>query len=115
MYLSDSIMELLARCYLLYDVTESSSFGNIRTWVEELRHYTSPHIVTMLVGNKTDLGALRVVPTEVAAEFASAFRPDIIWLNSVVRPLSYNRSYSGKRYDACGDLSTQHVQRRDCV
>ena len=106
---------------LLYDVTESSSFSNIKTWVEELRHYTSPHIVTMLVGNKTDLGALtrgRVVPTEVAAEFASAFRLDILWLNSAaksLRALPYNRSYRGKRHDVYGDLSTQHVQRRDCV
>ncbi len=61
---------------LLYDVTKSSSFSNIKTWVEELREHASPHIVAMLVGNKSDLGALRVVPAEVAAEFACAFRPD---------------------------------------
>ena len=61
--------------FLLYDVTNSSSFDNIKTWVEELREHASPHIVAMLVGNKSDLGALRVIPAEVAAEFASAFRP----------------------------------------
>ena len=61
---------------LLYDVTESSSFSNIKAWVEELREHASPHIVAMLVGNKSDLGALRVIPAEVAAEFASAFRPN---------------------------------------
>jgi GTPase SAR1 family protein len=61
---------------LLYDVTESSSFSNIKAWVEELREHASPHIVAMLVGNKSDLGALRVIPAEVAVEFASAFRPD---------------------------------------
>ncbi|KAF8471614.1 small GTPase superfamily [Russula ochroleuca] len=55
---------------LLYDVTNSLSFRNIKAWVKELREYASPHIVAMLVGNKTDLGALRVVPAEVAAEFA---------------------------------------------
>ena len=60
---------------LLYDVTKSSSFSNVKTWVEELREQASPHIVVMLVGNKTDLGASRAVPAEVAAEFASAFRP----------------------------------------
>lgn len=60
---------------LLYDVTKSSSFHNLKTWVEELREHASPHIIAMLVGNKTDLGARRTVPAEVAAEFASAFRP----------------------------------------
>jgi Ras-related protein Rab-11A len=60
---------------LIYDVTKSSSFSNLKTWVEELREHASPQIVAMLVGNKSDLGALRVIPTEVAAEFASAFRP----------------------------------------
>ena len=59
---------------LIYDVTKSSSFSNIKTWVEELREHASPHIVTLLVGNKSDLGALRVIPTEVAEEFAGAFR-----------------------------------------
>lgn len=58
---------------LIYDVTNSSSFGNLKTWVEELREHASPHIVAMVVGNKSDLEALRVIPTEVAAEFASAF------------------------------------------
>jgi len=58
---------------LIYDVTQSSSFSNLKTWVEELREHASP---LMLVGNKSDLGALRVIPAEVAAEFASAFRAD---------------------------------------
>jgi GTPase SAR1 family protein len=59
---------------LLYDITKSASFSNIKTWVEELREYANPNIVAMLVGNKTDLGgALRAVPAEVAAAFASAF------------------------------------------
>jgi GTPase SAR1 family protein len=61
---------------LLYDVTKSSSFSNIKTWVEELREHASPHIVAMLVGNKSDLGAHRVIPAEVAEEFAGALRPD---------------------------------------
>ena len=61
---------------LVYDVTNYSSFNNIKAWVEELREHASPHIVAMLVGNKSDLGALRVIPAEVAEEFASALRPD---------------------------------------
>jgi len=56
---------------LVYDVTKLSSFSNIRTWVEELREYASPHVVTMLIGNKTDLDAVRVIPAEMAEAFAA--------------------------------------------
>lgn len=60
---------------LIYDVTKSSSFSNLKAWVEELREHASPHIVAMVIGNKSDLGVLRVIPAEVAAEFAGAFSP----------------------------------------
>jgi len=58
---------------LMYDVTKPSSFSNLKTWVEELREHASPHIVVILIGNKTDLDALRLVPAEVAETFAGAF------------------------------------------
>jgi len=56
---------------LLYDVTKPSTFASVKRWVEELREHASPHIVTMLVGNKTDLESLRAVTTEEAAAFAA--------------------------------------------
>ena len=82
----------------------------------------------MLVGNKTDLGALRAVPAEVAAAFASAFLTLTLYL-AVTVSLSESfagsltclctrrrcRSYSGKRHDVHGDLRARHVQRRVCV
>jgi GTPase SAR1 family protein len=66
--------------FLVFDVTKLSSFSNIRTWIGELREHADPNIVIMLVGNKTDLD-FRVVSTEVAESFASAF-------SSLLRPLS---------------------------
>jgi len=57
--------------FLVFDVTRLSTFSNIKTWIEELREYADPNIVTMLIGNKTDLDWLRVVPTEVAESFAT--------------------------------------------
>ena len=60
---------------LVFDVTRHSSFSNIKTLVEELREYADPNIVIILIGNKTDLNWLRVVSTEVAESFASAFSP----------------------------------------
>ncbi|KAF8263407.1 GTPase [Lactarius quietus] len=63
---------------LLYDVTKPSTFASIKRWVEELREHASPHIVTLLVGNKTDLESLRAVTTEEAAAFAAENGMDFI-------------------------------------
>ena len=57
---------------LLYDITKPSTFASIKRWVEELREYASPHVVAVLVGNKTDLESLRSVTTEEGATFAGA-------------------------------------------
>ena len=100
---------------LLYDVTESSSFSNVKTWVEELREHASPHIVAMLVGNKSDLGALRVIPTEVAAEFASTFRPDPFpVLNTVAESspaiVCFVTEENGMMYMETSALDTSNVE-----
>uniref|UniRef100_A0A9I9DUB4 Ras-related protein RABA4c n=1 Tax=Cucumis melo TaxID=3656 RepID=A0A9I9DUB4_CUCME len=55
---------------LVYDMTKRQSFDHIARWLEELRGHADKNIVIMLIGNKSDLGSLRVVPTEDAKEFA---------------------------------------------
>ncbi|CAN4080504.1 unnamed protein product [Withania somnifera] len=55
---------------LVYDITKRQSFDHVARWLEELRVHADKNIVIMLVGNKTDLGSLRAVPTEDAKEFA---------------------------------------------
>lgn len=55
---------------LVYDITKRQSFYHVARWLEELRGHADKNIVIMLVGNKTDLGSLRDVPTEDAKEFA---------------------------------------------
>ncbi|XP_050427924.1 ras-related protein Rab-37 isoform X2 [Adelges cooleyi] len=39
---------------LLYDVTNKTSFDNIRAWLSEIRDYANDHVVIMLLGNKAD-------------------------------------------------------------
>lgn len=39
---------------LLYDVTNQSSFDNIRAWLSEIRQYAEEDVVIMLLGNKVD-------------------------------------------------------------
>lgn len=55
---------------LVYDMTKRQSFDHMTRWLEELRGHADKNIVIMLVGNKSDLGSLRAVPTEDAQEFA---------------------------------------------
>mmetsp|Transcript_71276 Transcript_71276/g.82919 ORF Transcript_71276/g.82919 Transcript_71276/m.82919 type:complete len:215 (-) Transcript_71276:48-692(-) len=55
---------------LVYDITKQSSFENAIKWLKELRDNAEPHIVVILVGNKSDLKHLREVKEEEAAAFA---------------------------------------------
>lgn len=55
---------------LVYDMTKRQSFDHVARWLQELRGHADKNIVIMLIGNKSDLGTLRVVPTEDAREFA---------------------------------------------
>lgn len=55
---------------LVYDITKRQSFDHVTRWLEELRGHADKNIVIMLIGNKSDLGSLRAVPTEDAKEFA---------------------------------------------
>jgi len=56
---------------LVYDITKYSTYINITRWLKQIREYTEPNIVIMLVGNKSDLSHLRAVSTEEAESFSS--------------------------------------------
>ncbi|XP_042497979.1 ras-related protein RGP1-like [Macadamia integrifolia] len=55
---------------LVYDISKRQSFDHVARWLEELRGHADKNIVIILIGNKSDLGTLRAVPTEDAKEFA---------------------------------------------
>ena len=40
---------------LVYDVTNESTFTNLKIWLENLRQNGEADLIIMLVGNKTDL------------------------------------------------------------
>ncbi|KAJ8952124.1 hypothetical protein NQ318_018460 [Aromia moschata] len=62
---------------LLYDVTNKTSFDNIRAWLGEIREYAQDDVVIMLLGNKADCGSERAVKREegerLAREYSVAF------------------------------------------
>lgn len=55
---------------LVYDITKHLTYESVERWLKELYEHADPHVVVMLVGNKTDLDSERSVPTEEARGFA---------------------------------------------
>ncbi len=51
---------------MVYDVTSEESFNHINDWFTEVNRYASENTCKLLVGNKTDKVADKVVPTEKA-------------------------------------------------
>ena len=63
---------------LVYDVTKHLTYESVERWLKELYDHADPHIVVMLVGNKSDLVSERSVPTEEAKDFAGT-NHHVIW------------------------------------
>lgn len=51
---------------MVYDVTDQESFNNVKQWLSEIDRYASDNVNKLLVGNKCDLTAQKVVSTETA-------------------------------------------------
>jgi len=57
---------------VVYDVTESESFNNIKQWLHEIDRYACEGVNRLLVGNKSDLTTKRQVEFSVAKEFSES-------------------------------------------
>ncbi|KAH1202296.1 GTP-binding protein YPTM2 [Glycine max] len=55
---------------VVYDVTDQESFNNVKQWLNEIDRYASENVNKLLVGNKCDLTANKVVSSETAKAFA---------------------------------------------
>ena len=51
---------------IVYDVTDQESFNNVKQWLNEIDRYASENVNKLLVGNKSDLTANKVVSSETA-------------------------------------------------
>ena len=60
--------------FIVYDLTNRSSFLNVKKWMVELRAHVDGELVITLVGNKSDLRHIRAVCTEEAQQFASIIK-----------------------------------------
>lgn len=55
---------------MVFDVTSMESFDHVNDWLKEVNRYAAEGTVKLLVGNKSDRTADRVVTEEQAKEFA---------------------------------------------
>lgn len=55
---------------IVYDITDSSSYKNIRQWLQEIDRYACENVNRLLVGNKSDLEKKRVISYSEARLFA---------------------------------------------
>lgn len=55
---------------MVYDISKHLTYESAERWLKELYDHGDPHMVVMLVGNKSDLDTLRTVPTDEAKDFA---------------------------------------------
>jgi len=58
---------------LVYDVTDESSFNNIRNWIRNIEQHASDNVNKILVGNKVDMDAKRVVSTAQGQKLADEY------------------------------------------
>ncbi|KAH8997269.1 ras-domain-containing protein [Lactarius akahatsu] len=60
-----------AGALLVYDITNRDSFLNLSRWLADARALASPHLVVVLVGNKSDRDEDREVEWEEASRWAA--------------------------------------------
>ncbi|KAJ2053920.1 Ras- protein Rab-1A, partial [Coemansia sp. S155-1] len=55
---------------VVYDITDNTTFGDVKQWLQEIDRYASEGVNKLLVGNKRDLEDARQVDYTAAKEFA---------------------------------------------
>jgi GTPase SAR1 family protein len=55
---------------LVYDITKRETFASLDRWLREIQDHGESGIAVTLVGNKSDLGNLRVISTKEGTEYA---------------------------------------------
>jgi Ras-related protein Rab-8A len=58
---------------LVFDVTDEKSFDNVSHWIESIDRHSQSSIELILIANKTDMSAERVISTEQATELAKKY------------------------------------------
>ncbi|GAM17290.1 hypothetical protein SAMD00019534_004650 [Acytostelium subglobosum LB1] len=57
---------------VVYDMTDQSTFNNVKLWMQEIQRYGVVGVSKMLIGNKFDLDDRKIVSTTSAKEYADS-------------------------------------------
>ncbi len=60
--------------FLVYDITDASSFNNVGSWLAEVKKHAGTNVVTVLLGNKCDLETERKVTAKEGEDYAKSER-----------------------------------------
>ncbi|EFC48443.1 rab family small GTPase [Naegleria gruberi] len=55
---------------VVFDLTDDRALANVQKWIKEVKKFSAPNVVSILVGNKVDLTDKRVISEKIAREFA---------------------------------------------
>ncbi len=67
---------------VVYDITDETSFDNVRQWLKEIDRYGSRKVVKLIIGNKSELEDKRTVFTEAASNFTAAYDIDFMEISA---------------------------------
>ncbi|CAL7949674.1 unnamed protein product [Xylocopa violacea] len=94
---------------VVYDITKRSTFLSLQHWVEEVRRYTSSHVLLILVGNKCDLENLREVE-KGEAEALCQYLPEV--LQVVETSAKENTNIDSIFFYLASELKRRHENRQ---
>jgi small GTP-binding protein len=60
--------------FLVYDVTDGKSFTDVNTWITAINQHAPRDVVTVLIGNKTDLINEKVISTQQGKFLADEYK-----------------------------------------
>lgn len=58
---------------MVYDITDRTSYDNVKVWLAEIEKYVDERTVRFIVGNKNDLEEKRQVPEDEAVKFSTPY------------------------------------------
>ncbi|GAB1869865.1 Ras-related protein Rab-10 [Camponotus japonicus] len=94
---------------VVYDITKRSTFLSLQRWVEEVRRYSSSHVLLVLVGNKCDLENLREVQ-KAEAEALCEYLPEV--LHVVETSAKDNTNIDSIFFYLASELKRRHDNRQ---
>ncbi|XP_043463449.1 ras-related protein Rab-43 isoform X1 [Leptopilina heterotoma] len=94
---------------VVYDITKRSSFLSLQRWIEEVRKYSSSHVLLILVGNKSDLEESREVQKS-EAEAVCEYLPEV--LNVLETSAKDNTNIDSIFYCLASELKRRYENRQ---